>query len=98
MASTDVPSRSISSLEASNLGEAWQTVSVPVLVIRGKADTIMSGADSEAIVQAVNQVHPGQARYLEIDGMAHDFTIDDKFDEQLISTILNWMNELLAAK
>jgi hypothetical protein len=29
--------------------------------------------------------------------MAHDFTIDDKFDEQLISTILNWMNDLLAA-
>ena len=84
-------------LEALNLGEVWQRVSVPVLVIRGKADTIMSGADSEAIVQAVNQLHPGQARYLEIDGMAHDFTIDGKFDEQLISTILNWMNELLAA-
>jgi hypothetical protein len=27
-----------------------------------------------------------------------DFTIDDKFDEQLISTTLNWMNELLAPK
>jgi len=71
---------------------------VPVLVIRGKADTIMSSADSEAIVQTVNQVHPRQARYLEIDGMAHDFTIDDKFDEQLISTILSWMKEQLAAK
>src|SRR5215469_6147004 len=30
-------------LEALNLGEVWQRVSVPVLVIRGKADTIMSG-------------------------------------------------------
>ena len=58
----------------------------------------MSRADSEAIVQIVNQVHPGQARYLEIDGMAHDFTINDKFDEQLISTILNWMKEQWAAK
>ena len=61
-------------------------------------DTIISGADREAIVQTVNQVNPGQARYLESDGMAHDFAIGDKFDEQLISTALNWMNELLAAK
>ena len=85
-------------LEALNLGELWQRVSAPVLVIRGKADTIMSRADSEAIAQIVNQVHPGQARYLEIDGMAHDFTIDDKFDEQIVPTILLWIKEQLAAK
>jgi pimeloyl-ACP methyl ester carboxylesterase len=80
-------------LQALNLGEVWQNVNAPVLVIRGTNDTIMSRADSEAIVQIVNQIHPGHARYLQIDEMAHDFTVHDKFYDQLIPTILNWIKE-----
>jgi pimeloyl-ACP methyl ester carboxylesterase len=79
-------------LEALNLGEVRQKVNAPVLVIRG-SDTIMSRADSEVIAQMVNQVHPGKARYLEIDGMTHGFTVHEKFDEQIIPTILNWIKE-----
>jgi pimeloyl-ACP methyl ester carboxylesterase len=85
-------------LQALNLGEIWQNVSSPVLVIRGTKDSIMSRADSEAIAQIVNQVHPGQARYLQVDGAAHDFTVDAKFYEQLIPTILNWIKEQQAPK
>jgi pimeloyl-ACP methyl ester carboxylesterase len=85
-------------LQALNLGEVWQNVNAPVLVIRGTNDTIMSRADSEAIVQIVNQIHPGHARYLQIDEMAHDFTVHDKFYDQLIPTILNWIKEQLAPK
>ena len=33
-------------LQALNLGEAWQKMNAPVLVIRGGADDIMSRADS----------------------------------------------------
>ena len=80
-------------LEALNLGEVWQNVHAPVLVIRGTADTIMSRADSEAIAQVVNQVHPGQASYIEIDGMGHDFTVHETFYDPLIPTILNWIKE-----
>jgi alpha-beta hydrolase superfamily lysophospholipase len=80
-------------LEALNLGEVWQKVNAPVLVIRGTADAIMSRADSEAIAQMVNQVHPDNARYLEIDGMTHGFLVHEKFYEQLIPTILNWIKE-----
>jgi pimeloyl-ACP methyl ester carboxylesterase len=85
-------------LQALNLGEVWQNVNAPVLVIRGTNDTIMSRADSEAIVQIVNQIHPGHARYLQIDEMAHDFTVHDKFYDQLIPIILNWIKERLAPK
>jgi pimeloyl-ACP methyl ester carboxylesterase len=85
-------------LQALNLGEAWQKVNEPVLVIRGTGDNIMSRADSEAIAQIVNQVHPGHARYLQIDDMTHGFTINNKFDDDLIPTILTWMKEQLAAK
>jgi pimeloyl-ACP methyl ester carboxylesterase len=85
-------------LQTLNLGEVWQNVNAPVLVIRGTNDMIMSRADSEAIVQIVNQIHPGHARYLQIDEMAHDFTVRDKFYDQLIPTILNWIKEQLAPK
>jgi pimeloyl-ACP methyl ester carboxylesterase len=83
-------------LQALNLGETWQKVNEPVLVIHGTADTIMSNADSEAIAQIVNQDHPGHARYLQIDGMTHGFTVNGKFYDDLIPTILPWMKEQLA--
>jgi len=83
-------------LQALNLGEVWQNVKAPVLVIRGTADTIMSRLDGEAIVQIVSQAHPGHARYLEIDGMTHGMTVKDKFYDPLVPTVLDWMKEQLA--
>jgi pimeloyl-ACP methyl ester carboxylesterase len=80
-------------LQALNLGETWQQVNAPVLVIRGTADSIMSHADGEAIAQIVNLAHPGNARYLEIDDMTHGFTTNKQFCERLIPTILTWMKE-----
>jgi hypothetical protein len=60
----------------------------------------MSRPDSEALAQIVNQVHPGHASYLEIDGMTHGFmihslTAKDKFYDDLVPAILNWMKQLL---
>jgi pimeloyl-ACP methyl ester carboxylesterase len=83
-------------LQALNLGEAWQKVNEPVLVIRGTGDNIMSRSDSEAIARIVNQVHPGHARYLQIDDMTHGFTVNGTFYDDLIPTILRWMKEQLA--
>jgi pimeloyl-ACP methyl ester carboxylesterase len=82
-------------LQALNLGEAWQRVNEPVLVVRGTGDNIMSRSDSEAIARTVNQVHPGHARYLQIDEMTHGFTVHEKFYEELVPTILAWMKEQL---
>jgi pimeloyl-ACP methyl ester carboxylesterase len=80
-------------LQALNLGQAWQQVDVPVLVIHGSADTIMSRADSSAIADIVNQAHPGRARYVEVSGMDHLFTINKKFDAELIPLISGWIKE-----
>jgi pimeloyl-ACP methyl ester carboxylesterase len=85
-------------LQALNLGEVWQRVTAPVLVIRGTSDSIMSRADSEAIVQIVDQAHPGHAQYLEIVGMTHGATVKDDFDDELLHTILTWMKQQLAVK
>jgi len=79
-----------------NLGELWQSVTAPVLVIHGSADSIMSRADSEAIAAIVNQVHPGHARYWEVENMAHDFTGGMKFDAEVVATVLSWMKEQMA--
>lgn len=84
-------------LQALNLGEVWQSVDAPVLVIRGSKDTIMSRADSSAIADTVNRVHPGKARYVEVDGMTHGFNVDKKFDADVVTTILDWAKEQLAA-
>lgn len=83
-------------LQALNLGEVWQKVDVPVLVIRGSKDTVMSRADSFAIADTVNGVHPGLACYLEIDGMTHGFNVENKFHADLVSVILNWARQQLA--
>ena len=85
-------------LQAVNLGEAWQKVDVPVLVIHGTADTIMSHADSVAIADIVNAAHPGRARFVEVPGMGHDFTVNKKFHAELVPLILNWMKQALNAK
>jgi hypothetical protein len=58
----------------------------------------MSRADSEAIARIVNQIHPGHARYLQIDDMTHAFTVDGKFYDELIPTILTWMRQQLPAR
>jgi hypothetical protein len=58
----------------------------------------MSRSDSEAIVRIVNQVHPDHARYLQIEGLTHGFTINDKFYEEGLHTVMAWIKEQLAAK
>jgi pimeloyl-ACP methyl ester carboxylesterase len=85
-------------LQALNLGEAWQKVDAPVLVIHGASDTIMSRMDSSAIVESVNSRHPGHARLVEVPGMGHDFTVHMKFHDDLIPLILDWMKEALHAQ
>jgi len=82
-------------LQALNLGELWQKVNAPVLVIRGSADEIMSRADSETIAQIVNHIHPGRARYMEIEDMSHGFTVKGKFYDPLMSAVLEWMKQQL---
>ena len=78
-------------LQALNLGEAWQQVDAPVLVFHGTADDVMSEADGEAIVQIVNQAHPGRARFVQMDGMTHGITVGGKFDEAIVPMMLEWM-------
>jgi pimeloyl-ACP methyl ester carboxylesterase len=82
-------------LQALNLGEAWQNVNVPVLVMRGTADDIMSNADARALAENVNRAHPGLAEYKEIQSGDHLLTVNGKLAEDVVPTMLSWMREVL---
>jgi len=82
-------------LQALNLGEAWQNVNVPVLVMHGTADDIMSSEDARAIAETVNRAHPGLARYEEIKGGDHLLTVNGKLAEDVVPMMLMWMKEQL---
>lgn len=80
-------------LQALNLGEIWQKVSAPVLVVYGTGDAVMSRTDSDAISEAVNRAHAGAAENYVVPNMSHGYEINNKFYEPLIPKILNWMKE-----
>lgn len=84
-------------LQALNLGQVWQDVQAPVLVVYGTGDTIMSRADSDTIPETVNRVHPGTAQNYVVDRMDHLFTVDKKFYDPLVPEILKWMSERLGS-
>lgn len=67
-----------------------------MLVVYGTGDVVMSRADSDAISETVNRVHPGAARNYTVERMNHLFTIDGKFYDPLVPEILSWMKEQLA--
>jgi hypothetical protein len=92
------PASSYQQLQAVNLGQAWQKVDVPVLVIHGAGDTVMSRADSSAIAEIVNTAHPGRARFVEISGMTHGFNVNMKFQDELVPLMLDWTKEALHAQ
>ena len=82
-------------LQALNLGDAWQKVTSPVLVMRGTADTIMSDADSRAIAENVNRAHAGMARYVEVLSGDHLLSMKGKLAEDVAPTMMKWMQEQL---
>ena len=80
-------------LQDLNLGLAWEQVAVPVLVLRGTADQIMSDLDSRAIAETVNRMHPGQARLVEIPGADHLLSVHDKLAPSVVPTMLEWLKQ-----
>jgi pimeloyl-ACP methyl ester carboxylesterase len=80
-------------LQSVNLGEAWDKVTVPVLVVHGTADTVMSAADSKAIPDIVNHGHPGLARYVEVKDADHLLSVHDKLEDSVARLMLEWLRE-----
>lgn len=60
-------------LQDLNLMAAWSQVKVPVLVLHGEFDWIMSRDDLETMASLVNQNSPGAAEFVELPGAGHSF-------------------------
>jgi pimeloyl-ACP methyl ester carboxylesterase len=82
-------------LQDLNLGEVWSAVNVPVLVLRGASDSIMSRNDSVAIANTVNRKTPGQAEFVEVSNADHLLSIRGKLAESVVPAMLQWMNAQL---
>jgi pimeloyl-ACP methyl ester carboxylesterase len=82
-------------LQDLNLGKVWESVTAPVLVVHGGADTIMSQSDSRAIAEIVNRAHPGHASYVEIKDANHLLAISKKISDEVVPKMLEWMQKQL---
>jgi pimeloyl-ACP methyl ester carboxylesterase len=60
-------------LQDLDLMTAWSQVKVPVLVLHGEFDWIMSRDDPEILVSLLNQSSPGAAQFVELPHAGHTF-------------------------
>jgi pimeloyl-ACP methyl ester carboxylesterase len=60
-------------LQDLNLMAEWSAVTVPVLVMHGELDWIMSRSDLEIIADLVNHNAPGSAEFVELPATGHTF-------------------------
>lgn len=66
-----------------NLAEIWEKVDAHVYAIWGTADFVSGRDDHEAIAALVNKAHPGQGRFLALEGNDHGFSQAASFQEAL---------------
>ncbi|MBX9698710.1 MAG: PDZ domain-containing protein [Acetobacteraceae bacterium] len=68
-----------------NFMQSWAEVNVPVLLVAGEYDWIMSLEDSQLVADALNKKNPGQVTRIVAKGMNHHWAVypsaKDAFDE-----------------
>jgi pimeloyl-ACP methyl ester carboxylesterase len=82
-------------LQDLNLGDTWSAVNVPVLVLRGSDDSIMSHNDSVAITDIVNRKKPRRAEFVEVSDADHLLSVRGKLADPVVPKMLQWINQQL---
>ncbi len=88
-----------------NIASYWEKLNLPVLVIYGEYDWIMSREDHVMIADIMNKKKNGWGTFLEIPGMDHQFTIysslqeafdgfSDKFDQSVADKTVEWLDKI----
>jgi pimeloyl-ACP methyl ester carboxylesterase len=91
-------------LQKLNLAGAWARVNVPILVLHGQFDWIMSREDHELIAQYVNSNRPDRARFVEVPEMGHTFQHylsfadafhgkEAPFDRKPVQLVIDWLKQ-----
>jgi pimeloyl-ACP methyl ester carboxylesterase len=89
-------------LQDLDLMAAWAKVAVPVLVLHGEFDWIMSASDLQLLVGVVNGNSPGAAQYVELPQTGHTFehyaSMQDAFarralpfDDAIARRVRDWL-------
>lgn len=87
-----------------NVERAWEKISVPVLVIYGEYDWIMSRADHELVANIINKRHLGNAQLVIVPKMNHVLDTYEsmqkafkweggKFDDSVATLIIDWLRD-----
>ena len=71
------PARYYQQVQALDVAGAWSEVKVPVLVVYGEYDWIMSREDQDLIVATVNRRREGLARLVVVPKMSHNLELFD---------------------
>jgi uncharacterized protein len=90
-----------------SLARQWKPVNIPVLVIYGTSDPATSADEGRYLAELINSFHPGQASYVELAGMGHDFKLYESqrefmsrrsdsakphpYNEELSKVVLKWL-------
>ena len=96
-------------LQKLNLAEVWSRVKVPVLILHGHYDWIMSREDPELMAQYVNRNRPDAVRFIEVPEMGHTFqhylSFADAFhgrsaafDTKVLRLLTDWFQEQQSKK
>ena len=89
-------------VEALNVGEAWSKIDVPVLVLHGEYDWIMSANEAEHAVDVVNAHAPGRATLAILRQTDHHFGVyatpvdayreqGGHFGDEVVTRIADWL-------
>jgi pimeloyl-ACP methyl ester carboxylesterase len=91
-------------VQSLNVEEAWAAVEVPVLILHGEYDWIMSRAEAEHAAAIVNARHPGLATVTILPRTDHNFAVYEtpldayrdrggSFDAHAVEPILAWLRQ-----
>jgi hypothetical protein len=100
------PARYFHQLQSLNVAAAWDAVQVPVLVVYGEYDWIMSLDDQKRLVDAINRRRPGNARLVVVPQMNHHFEVfaspaaafaeeGGRYTPSPVQEAMRWMQELV---
>lgn len=93
-----------------SLAKQWKQADFPVLVIYGTSDPATSADENQYLVNLINSFHPGRAKYVEIQGMGHDFAHyasqaeflnryagkkPHAYCDEIVGVLLRWLDEQL---
>jgi pimeloyl-ACP methyl ester carboxylesterase len=103
------PAKYHQQVQSLNVEAAWAAVDVPVLILHGEYDWIMSRVEADHVVELVNTRHPGNAMLAILPRTDHNLGVyaspldayqdrGGRFDPQVVSIVEDWLSQRVRAR